>query len=330
MRSSVSETTHLPFNLLRCVLLLLALACPNHLTSSKRCPPMYDSVQQTSCGCSKADFDMQPASTGPARLWPGGIVFYDFDNRLDTYYRKLIVKCVKLIESLVGTSHLEFRPMLNEKKERCSRDSFLLFKRGDSKAANCKGPVGMAQTGITTIVLDQQICSYEQAILMPIISVLGLQDEDNRSDRDEHIQVRFDEVYQPTCAAFKARTTPDATEKLPYDYKSITHKYSCMLSCRGEYTLLDLEGKPVLDSYMNFTDLDVAKLRALYPESTKTPFSMEMCDARYSRSRKSDPSSPRVGVRFSEDNSSDSHEAWTMATQLSVTMATLCAVYLLI
>merc|ERR1712027_256672 len=79
-------------------------------------------------------------------------------------------------------------------------------------------------------------CGKKSTVLTQIMSALGFMKEHLRKDRDEHITINWDNVFQPAKYSFKKCANCE-TFGLPYDTESVTHFHGTAFSKNGKRTI---------------------------------------------------------------------------------------------
>lgn len=139
--------------------------------------------------------------------WPNGIVNYAWDQNFPDTLR--IQDAIKHIQQRTG---LRF-----QKVAVGSGGNYIRFVRGFRGA--CFSPVGM-QGGEQWLELDDA-CGWPE-VVHELGHSVGLYHEQGRADRDDYVDILWDNVQETYKYAFDKHTT-DVTTKGPYDYLSIMH-----------------------------------------------------------------------------------------------------------
>ena len=94
---------------------------------------------------------------------------------------------------------------------------------------------------------------------------VGFYHEHNRPDRDEYVEVRFNNVQQGLQSAFD-KVLPGRTNLLGYgyDYASIMHYSKAAFSANGQDTIVARDPTIPFGNAGELSPLDIAKANVLY------------------------------------------------------------------
>ncbi|KAK7912928.1 hypothetical protein WMY93_013139 [Mugilogobius chulae] len=148
---------------------------------------------------------------------------------------------------------------------RKNQNDYIHIKPADS----CSSRVGR-QGGVQILKLDPEFCFTVNAVQHELLHALGFHHEQSRSDRDQHIDVNWDNINYKNWHNFVKRNTDNL--RTPYDYNSVMHYEQLAGSNNGEPSLV---AKPVSDvefgtaTEMSQTDIDrVNRLYCTRPSRT--------------------------------------------------------------
>jgi hypothetical protein len=156
---------------------------------------------------------MRSPDTGPAMLglvvanprfrWPGGVVYYSIDPQLPESQR--VHDAIRHWEE---NTNVQFRLRTDQRDH-------VLFQPGDGCAAH----VGMR--GGQQLILLGEHCTTGNAI-HEIGHCVGLWHEHSREDRDDYVEVAWDNIKPSARHNFEQHIT-DGDDVYEYDYSSIMH-----------------------------------------------------------------------------------------------------------
>ena len=193
----------------------------------------------------------------PPVLWPKGDIPYELDSSLDDPIQKELIK--RAVEHLNTVSGINFHPRKN------SEESYVLFKRGDQ---HCYANVGF-RVGVSYVSLSPG-CG-EKEIYHELFHVLGFFHEQNRPDRDDHIEVLWENIDEENWTQFErfsVESYPEALQdlnNLPFEFESIMLYDSYSFSNSSDYSMVKIDGTSFSHQLIrpSYTDLELLKL--LYP-----------------------------------------------------------------
>ncbi len=144
----------------------------------------------------------------PPKLWENGEVFYEISSEVKEDI-ELLSEINKSISYLNEKTNVAF-------KERFDQDNYVVFT---TTTSNCYSQVGQ-QGGKQKILLSTKCRQRE--VLHEMMHTLGFFHEQNREDRDEYIEVLWQNIREEHHAQFK-KLTNDYIDVLdrPFDFKSI-------------------------------------------------------------------------------------------------------------
>lgn len=156
-------------------------------------------------------------------LWPGGVVPYDFGPNVTPTNQGLMRDAMDEWESLANVA---FVP-------RTSENDYIFIRNATFNASEFLGQVGGQQR---VFILNWTV---HGTLVHELGHVLGFWHEQSRADRNNFIQVNFQNVCQNCCtdangnpvscnSQFAIRTSGD--EEGPYDFGSVMHYPACAFS----------------------------------------------------------------------------------------------------
>lgn len=210
---------------------------------------------------------MTPFSTD--NLWPNATVYYRFDTGYFTPDAQVfITNAMRHLEQLTC---VRFAPVPDN-----FQSTHLYFTNGQF----CSSYVGR-QSGLITqdLTLPPQ-CIKERGAIHEIIHALGFGHEQTRGDRDDYVQVNWNNIPNPYWFTFEEDRDGHFLMKyaVPYDYLSIMHY--------GPFDFAINKNLPTLVSTNNYFNvpvnqelsaLDVIKINMLYNCQTNLRKHVDQC-----------------------------------------------------
>ena len=145
-----------------------------------------------------------------SKKWPGGVIPYLYYTGYTKNQKKQIAKAIKRLQEVTC---LRMKPRTNEA-------NYIYIK----PAKGCHSHVGCMNTGQQVLSLDKG-CFFIGSILHELMHAVGFWHEQSRADRDEYVEVKWDNIIEGYKHAFKKYTLGTEITHLgaPYDYCSIMH-----------------------------------------------------------------------------------------------------------
>ncbi len=196
-------------------------------------------------------------SIPPPSLWPNGSIPYEFDDSLDDPIQIEIIK--KVTNQLNELASIHFHP------RKASEEHYVLFKRG---AQHCYANVGF-RFGVTLVSLSSR-CG-EKEINHELFHVLGFYHEQNRPDRDDYIEVLWENIDEENWAQFEKfaiesyPTNLQDTENNPFEFSTIMLYDSRAFSNTSDFSMVKVDGTDFSSPFTSPTPTDVGRLKKLYP-----------------------------------------------------------------
>ncbi len=184
--------------------------------------------------------------------WTGGKVPYAFSPDFPLPLKTRVEQAANHIGQ---KTNVRFVPRTNE-------PHYLEFVKGPGAWSH----VGM-QGGRQEICLATW-CDFG-SVVHEMCHALGLWHEQSRSDRDQYVEIVWENVRDEDRHNFDKRV--ERTVNLgPYDYGSIMHYPGNAFSKNGQTTVKPLNARAILGQRRGLSEGDIAALAVLYP-STQTP-----------------------------------------------------------
>lgn len=196
------------------------------------------------------------AVTSDARLWPRGVVPYTIDDSVTTPGR---VREAMRIWEATGIRFVR----------RTTQRAYVTFLE-DPGHSVCSAQVGYDGTRQYVYLRDTR--RYDPCNLGVTVHeighVLGLWHEHTRSDRDEHVRIRWDHVPDDHRDAFEIMR---ARRVGRYDITSTMHYRSFTLYDGVGASIVARDGSLLTHNWETLSRGDVAAIRALYFDGTPVP-----------------------------------------------------------
>lgn len=198
----------------------------------------------------------------PPDLWPQGSIPFEIDDSIkDNPLQVDTIK--KVVNSLNEWAKLNIHPRQEGEK------NYVLFKRGTQ---HCYANIGF-RLGVTNVSLSAG-CG-EKEIFHEFFHVLGFFHEQNRTDRDNFIQILWENIDEENWSQFEKFSTksyPLAFQNLnsiPFTFDSIMLYDSQAFSNTSDYSMVRTDGTPFSVSSRRPTPIDLDRVKILYPPRSK-------------------------------------------------------------
>jgi len=192
------------------------------------------------------------AELGHRKHWPGGVVPYLLDDSLKPIVRSQIIKAISEFHKCTCVS---FVPKTDEDK------NYVVFKDGKG----CSSSVGR-KGGEQSIHLAYG-CKRIGTVMHEMMHSLGIIHEQSRSDRDEFIKVRYENIKKDLVHNFRKYDYLESRNMdIPYNYNSVMH-YSNTAFSKNDKRTLESKVDPELKfgQRKQLTHYDLKQIAHLYP-----------------------------------------------------------------
>ncbi|XP_021955270.1 zinc metalloproteinase nas-15 [Folsomia candida] len=195
--------------------------------------------------------------------WPAGVVPYFISSQFNAVERSVIAKA---ISEYHANTCIKFKP-------RTSETDYIHITKGNG----CSSLVGRAG-GAQPVTLGQG-CVYTGIAIHELMHAVGFWHEQSRFDRDDHVNVYFQNIQSGMEFNFR-KYTWNYIQNLsaPYDLSSVMHYGSYAFSKdRRSATILPKDPNKKIGQRDNFSKIDILKINRLYqcdnvkPTSTPPP-----------------------------------------------------------
>ncbi|KAH6944441.1 hypothetical protein HPB50_003151 [Hyalomma asiaticum] len=201
-----------------------------------------------------------------ALTWPDGVVFYKYETDTETDTDMLFDEDTK--EVINEAIHLIQNKTCIRFEAHTDQENYvsIAYRQG-----RCASNVGM-QGGEQTVALDPSLCMGLGQVAHEFLHALGFFHEHSRPDRDEYVDVVWNNIVEAANESFwlKSETEADTLGE-PYDYESVMHYPHNAFSKPGVGSTLlpkvpevqpETLGKAYRENFL--TDTDIKKLNVLY------------------------------------------------------------------
>ncbi|KAI7814671.1 nephrosin precursor, partial [Triplophysa rosa] len=128
--------------------------------------------------------------------------------------------------------------------------------------SGCYSYVGR-QGGGQVVSLDRRGCVYHSIVQHELLHALGFHHEQNRSDRDEHVQILLQNVMPGMENNFHVQNTNNLGT--PYDYSSVMHYSRDAFSINRQPTIIPIpDPNVVIGEAQQMSPNDIQRINRLY------------------------------------------------------------------
>lgn len=194
----------------------------------------------------------KPLLLPPPKKWDQGVIPYEIDSSVPDQNR--IQEALNMIND---STSLKIIPKRDWDK------NFVRFVRGEE---NCYANLGMIG-GEQEVVLSDS-CQTGH-ILHELMHTAGLLHEQNREDRDEYLEIHWQNIDEKHQFQFK-KIKNDFLDlsKFPFDFDSIMlYGPQAFTVDRNEYTMTRLNGEPYESQHSTLSPKDIERINFLYGEN---------------------------------------------------------------
>ncbi|XP_069841027.1 high choriolytic enzyme 2-like [Dendropsophus ebraccatus] len=150
------------------------------------------------------------------------------------------VTCIRFIKKTTETDYIDFKA-----------------------AKGCWSPVGF-MGGAQTLSLEEPDCVWTGVVIHEVLHALGLNHEHVRFDRDNYVEVQWNNIQQSARSNFEMSDTYN-NDLTAYDYRSIMHYKNTAYSSNNLPTLIPILNNSIqLGSDFALSALDIVKINTLY------------------------------------------------------------------
>ncbi|KAI5618565.1 nephrosin isoform 2 precursor [Silurus asotus] len=126
----------------------------------------------------------------------------------------------------------------------------------------CYSSVGR-RNGKQDLSLQRDGCIYIHTIQHELLHALGFHHEQSRSDRDNHVRILLQNVFDDDAHNFDIEPTNNLNT--PYDYNSVMHYDRCAFSKNGQPTIIPIPNNNVpIGRATEMSPNDILRVKRLY------------------------------------------------------------------
>ena len=199
------------------------------------------------------------------KLWPEGkvpFVLYLNDEKQKEVFRN----AAKTMNDNTNTYWHEVSK-LNAQNNFLNQDkSIVKVQTYDSDETICLANVGM-QKDYNDIKLHP-LCGQKE-ILHEMMHTLGFFHQQNKIDRDQHIQILWENIEEKYWPNFQAIMVENEKGNIPFYQNSLMMYSSRAFSNNEDYSIVDLEGQPLEPPPTALTRQDVEAINTYYPKEKR-------------------------------------------------------------
>jgi len=186
------------------------------------------------------------------RLWPNGVIVYDIDESLrnEAY-------AMALINSAMRAWTTKTEGCIKFRKRSTNENSYVSFFKG----TGCWSFVG--RTGYKQSLSLAAGCWREGTIVHEIGHALGFLHEQSRPDRDNYVEIKFENIRKGTEGNFRKSYSIDL-QGTPYDYGSIMHYGQFYFTKNGKPTIVPRKPGVAIGNRKALSPIDIEEMKRLY------------------------------------------------------------------
>lgn len=199
------------------------------------------------------------------RKWPRNTLVYEFHRKMQSKIVKQVI--YEAIEEWENRTCIRFR----HRSTQYRNYGFVVFQ---AKKKGCYiSNVGYKGNRKPVFInLQMWDCVHKQIVLHMIGHALGYWHEQTRPDRDNYVEILYENIQKGKERYFRKRSRKDAdTHGLMYDYGSIMHSRKDFFSKNGKDTIAiaeeteySLQGSPILGEATTLSTGDAEGINLLY------------------------------------------------------------------
>ncbi|XP_073820037.1 zinc metalloproteinase nas-4-like [Musca autumnalis] len=185
--------------------------------------------------------------------WPYGVVPYEINGSFNHHDLEII---------LYAFLNFHMKTCVRFVPRRSNETDYISI---NNEKSGCWSYVGR-QGGKQNINLESPICLINPGTaLHELMHVLGFFHEQNRQERDDFVEIQYENIREGLENNFKRRSRT-AAFNVPYDYSSIMHYSSTAFSHNGQPTIVakQPEFNYIMGQRYALSSLDILKINRMY------------------------------------------------------------------
>jgi len=188
----------------------------------------------------------------PAEKWPKAIIPYTISPWFSKRERGVIAKSIQILEK---KTCIRVKP-----RTKNERAYIKIVRRG-----GCSSYVGM-KGGAQDLTLGGDCAKRSAIVLHELMHAAGFYHEHSRSDRDEYVQIKYENIREDRKNNFDKKNLIESDNLgTKYDYCSLMHYSSKAWSKNKKPTIVALKNtRCELGQREGLSDTDILKLNKLY------------------------------------------------------------------
>lgn len=194
---------------------------------------------------------LDSAIVNTTAIWPYGLIYYSFGAEFTNDEKNIIKNAINRIINVTCLTFLEI--------EKNVITDYILFR----KLYGCYSFIG--RQGGEQILSIGEGCLIEGIIIHEMLHSLGFWHEQSRYDRDDHVEIRWNNIYPDKEKNFQKYTQREIQHlNVPYDYSSIMHYNAHAFSRDGISPTIITKTGASIGQREKLSTFDILKLNRLY------------------------------------------------------------------
>jgi hypothetical protein len=200
--------------------------------------------------------------------WPSGIIPYDISAIINAGDRQMIETAMQHVMYDTGSpiaNSQSRNPCVYFRPKQASDATFVTIVYGQG----CNAHAGYWPKYPLKLTLQKDAsanCFVSGTIQHELLHVIGFKHEHQRPDRDNYVQINYDNIDPEWHYAFDKQTwgTTAVDLKTSYDYSSIMHFGGNYFSSNGKPTIVPKQSNAPIGSRTKLSPIDISEVRLFY------------------------------------------------------------------